>query len=274
MPQFRVSGVLNFPGLIVREIMRFSHVFVARPRSESEELAGMLAPLGVEVIIQPAFEFSLRDAAVEQPEVLSGLEAGSSGKLLIFTSTRAVKYGLAQLSSDVLGRCRIAAIGPATSNALQAAGVQVDVRPESGFTSEALLQLLRGDSGDQISLTRSAVILAAPGGRRKMEEGLAALGWKVLMLMVYQRESAALDKQELMRLGEADSVLSIWTSANAMQSLAQRLPPALWFKLCQGEWLTISERLMRLSRAYGPAGIHLSSGPSNYDLYTAVRGLM
>jgi uroporphyrinogen-III synthase len=94
------------------------------------------------------------------------------------------------------------------------------------------------------------------------------------MLMVYRRESAALDKQELQKLQEADSVLSIWTSANAMQSLSQRLPPAAWFKLCQGEWLVISDRLKRLARAYGPAAIHLSSGPGNHELSSAVRGLV
>lgn len=250
--------------------MRFSHVFIARPRSESEELAGMLAPLGMTAVVQPAFEFIQVDAAVEQADVMAELEAASNGKLLIFTSTRAVKYGLSQLPVEWLRRCQIAAIGPTTSSALQAAGIKVSIHPKSGFTSEALLQDLRDQRGDQ---AKSAVIVAAPGGRRKMEEGLSELGWSVQMLMVYHRESSMLNKQELQKLGEAESVLSIWTSANAMQSLAQRLPPAHWFKLCQGEWLVISKRLMRLARAYGPSGIHLSSGPTNYDLFTSVKGL-
>ena len=123
-------------------------------------------------------------------------------------------------------------------------------------------------------MNRSAVILAAPGGRQKMEQGLDSLGWSVDKLMVYQREAAPLDKQELGKLQQADSVLSIWTSANAMQALSQRMPPAMWFKLCQGEWLVISERLKRLARAYGPTEVHIAHGPGNYDLFTAVKALV
>jgi uroporphyrinogen-III synthase len=254
--------------------MRFSHVFVARPRQEAEELAEMLAPLGLQVVVQPAFDFRAVDSAAEQPELVAQLEAQGASRLLIFTSTRAVEFGLPQLPPGLIGRCRIAAIGPATSQALTTAGVHVNVRPPAGFTSEDLLQTLQNDSPGAISPPRSAVILAAPGGRRKMEESLAELGWSVDVLMVYRRENAVLDKQELQKLNEAQSILSIWTSANAMQSLAQRLPSSAWLKLCLGDWLVISDRLIRLARAYGPPEVHLSAGPGNYDLFTAVRGLI
>jgi len=255
-------------------MMRFSHVFVARPRQESEELAEMLAPLGVQVVVQPAFDFRPVDCAAEQPELWAGLETGDRPRLLIFTSTRAVHFGLAQLPPGVVHRCWIAAIGPATAQALNGAGIQVDVRPPAGFTSEDLLQALQNDSPGSIASVKSAVILAAPGGRRKMEDSLEELGWSVDVLMVYRRENAALDKGELQKLNGAASVLSVWTSGNAMQSLAQRLPSSTWLRLCQSDWLVISERLMRLARAYGPPGIHLSPGPGNYDLYTAIKSLV
>ena len=254
--------------------MRFSHVFVARPRQEAEELAEMLAPLGVQVVVQPAFDFRAVDSAAGQPGLVAELEAEGASRLLIFTSTRAVEFGLPQLPPGLIGRCRIAAIGPATSLALKTAGVRVNVHPPAGFTSEDLLQTLQDDLPGSISPAKSAVILAAPGGRRKMEESLAELGWSVDMLMVYRRENAALDQQALQELNKAQSVLSIWTSGNAMQSLAQRLPSSLWLKICLGDWLVISERLMRLARAYGPSAIHLSSGPGNGDLFSAVKSLI
>ena len=53
--------------------MRFSHVLVTRPRQEAEELAAMLTPLGLQVVLQPAFEFRERDVASEQPRVLADL---------------------------------------------------------------------------------------------------------------------------------------------------------------------------------------------------------
>jgi len=254
--------------------MHYSHVFLTRPRSEARDLAAMLSPLGLEIVIQPAFDFRELNAAVEQPEMVADLEAGGVKPLLIFTSPRAVSFGLRQLPDGLTKTCQVAAIGPATARALEAEGVVVKVRPSAGYTSEALLQTLKADNSGFISPNRSALILAAPGGRKKLKEGLVELGWTAQMLMVYQRENAALDKQQISRLDHATGILSVWTSANGMKSLSQRLPPAVWFRLCQGEWLVISGRLKRLARAYGPSKIHLSPGPGNSDLFTAIRGLI
>jgi uroporphyrinogen-III synthase len=254
--------------------MRFSHVFLTRPRSESAELAAMLAPLGLQLIVQPAFDFRELDAAATQPAMMAALKSGELAPLLIFTSPRAVRFGLGQLPGGLTRRVKVAAIGPATARALEAAGVTVTVRPSSGYTSEALLDTLQADSAGFNSPDRSALIMAAPGGRRKLAEGLASRNWATQMLMVYERKNASINKQELGKLQEADKIISVWTSANAMKSLSQRLPPASWFRLCQGEWLVISKRLKRLARAYGPDDIHLSSGPGNSDLFTAIRTLV
>jgi len=254
--------------------MRFSHVFLTRPRSESRDLATMLLPLGLQLVIQPAFDFASLDIAAGQPDLLADLEAGVQSPLLIFTSPRAVSFGLGQLPVGLTGNCKVAAIGPATARALEAAGVTVTVRPASGYTSEDLLKTLEEDSTGFISPGRSALILAAPGGRKKLLEGLAARDWAAQMLMVYERKNAAINKLELDKLQQAERVMAVWTSANAMKSLSQRLPPAAWFRLCQGEWLVISNRLKRLARAYGPSKIHLSPGPGNSDLFTAIRGLI
>jgi len=63
----------------------------------------------------------------------------------------------------------------------------------------------------------------------------------------------------------------VWTSGNAIKALSQRLQPATWFQICGGEWLVISSRLKRLARAYGPTQIHLSPGPTNSELFRAIR---
>ncbi len=254
--------------------MRFSHVLITRPRQEAEELAAMLTPLGLQAVLQPAFEFRQLEAASEQPRVLADLESDKASRLLIFTSTRAVRFGLAQLPRKLVLRQKIAAIGPATSKSLKAAGMQVNVCPSSGFTSEALLDTLEKNPPDSVAPGKSAIILAAPGGRRKMEDGLTRLGWTVETLMVYSRDNADLDKQALAALGEAEGIFSVWTSGNAMKALSQRLPPATWFQICRGEWLVISERLKRLARAYGPTVIHLSPGPGNSDILGGIRAAM
>jgi len=254
--------------------MKFTHVFITRPRRESEELAALLAPLGLESVIQPAFSFSPLDARNGQEDVFTEMKSSGPDALVIFTSPRSVAHGVPQLPDEVLFGARIAAIGPATARALGAAGIRVNVTPRNGYTSEALLETLAEEGSGNIVRQPFAFIIAAPGGRRKLFEGLHHLGWKTRMVMVYKPERSELDKPALNALRDASGILSVWTSANAMKALSQRLPPAAWFQLCQGEWLVISDRLQRLARAYGPARIHLASGPGNADLLSAIRSLV
>jgi uroporphyrinogen-III synthase len=254
--------------------MNFTHVFITRPRQQSEELAALLIPLGLESVVQPAFTFLALDARNGQEEVFEEMKSAGPDALLVFTSPRSVAHGLPQLPDEVLFGARIAAIGPSTAKALGDAGIRVNITPHSGYTSEALLETLSGENSGRINGQPFAFIIAAPGGRRKLFEGLHQLDFQTRMVMVYKPERAELDKTALNALQDASGTLSVWTSANAMKSLSQRLQPATWFQLCQGEWLVISGRLQRLARAYGPARIHLASGPGNAELFSAIRGLI
>jgi uroporphyrinogen-III synthase len=251
---------------------RFTHVYITRPREASAELAAMIAHLGLKTVVQPAFRYVPVDARAEQPELFDEMASASGGLLFVFTSPRSVRHGLGQLPPDRLSGAEIAAIGPSTGRALAEAGIPVSLRPGDGYTSEDLLASMQ-HAGDEAG-AGTAFIIAAPGGRRKLAEGLAALGWRVRTLMAYRAEAEDLDSQALEELGEASGVLSVWTSGNAMKALSQRLPPASWFQLCQGEWVVISERLRRLARAFGPSAVHVASGPTNQDLLAAVRSVM
>ena len=234
----------------------------------------MLQPLGLAAVVQPAFTYLRQDAQFAEPEIYEELNAGKPADLLLFTSPRSVQHGLPQIPPAVLRTSRIAAIGPATAQALSDAGIRVSVTPSSGFTSEDLLATLKAERPAGTGEAAGAFILAAPGGRAKLSNGLQQLGLNVRTLHVYKSEPEALDKQALAQLDNATGILSVWTSGNAIKALSQRLPPAVWFRLCQGEWLVISERLRRLARAYRPAAIHLAPGPGNPSILTAIRSLV
>lgn len=246
-----------------------SHVFSTRPREKSEELADLLRPMGIETIIQPAFEYVQRSLADHQGDDLAALSAAGSRALVIFTSPRAVWYGLAQLPADALWQARKAAIGPATAHALKKGGSRVDLVPERGYTSEALLRELAKNKGR----FERVFIVAAPGGRTKLADSLAAQYGPVCTLLAYRGEPAAIDKEALARLERAERLVTVWTSGNAMKSLSQRLPPGSWFRICRSEWMVISDRLLRLARAYSPARVHVSRGPGNADIVEALRDL-
>lgn len=249
----------------------FSHVLLTRPQAESEDLARMLAPMGIKTIIQPAQVFESREP---DPDVLKRVDAAPQGALLIFTSTRAVEYGLPHLSASMLSRARLGAIGPATVKALGAAGKRVDIEPSDGYTSEALLRaIVSGDQSNTGAAPGMAFIVCAPGGRAALIDGLTGAGWDALPLWVYERRAASIDTAALEAIQEARRLLSVFTSDHAMQVLSQRLPPSAWFAICRGEWLVVSDRLRRLARAFGPAAVHLAGGPQNTDLATAIRSL-
>lgn len=249
-----------------------SHVLLTRPRPESESLAALLAPLGLEPVVLPPFDYRGLELSAAQPAELASLNRATAADLIVFTSPRAVEHGLPQLPAAALGRARVCAIGPSTARELAGAGVRARSAPDGGYTSEALLASLAAAPG---STERArAYIVAAPGGREKLADGLGELGWRVHMLWAYRAEPAPLPGRELKRLENARSVVSVWTSGNALRALSQRLPTAAWFRVCQGPWVVISERLERLARAYGPQRIERSRGPDNAAIVAAIRTML
>jgi len=248
--------------------MSFSHILITRPLEEATALAGALAGVAARPVILPAYDFQAQKLHPKQRLQLQHSGAAEHAVLLIFSSPRAVRFGLGQVPQQTLHMADLAAIGPATAASLERAGRRVSVRPERGFTSEDLLELLPAEHAGQ----RGPVyIFAAPGGRTKLADELLARGYSVHMMMVYERKPVSLAPAALAQLRNAERILSIWTSVNAMQSLAQRLPGGCWSRICQGEWLVISERLACLAQAFKPARIHRAAGPSNAELVAAIQ---
>ncbi len=253
--------------------MSFTHVLISRPRHESEELAAMLEAVGLQTVVQPAFHFFAQDIRQSQPEVYNEMCMAGPETLVVFTSPRAVAHGLPQLPDNIRYHSRIAAIGPATAHALAEAGIRVNIVPAEGYTSEALLETLSREAPPANRGRPFAFIISAPGGRQVLFDSLVEAGWQARQVMAYRSEPAELDRAELNKLAAASGILSVWTSANTMKALSQRLQPSVWFQICQGDWLVISERLKRLARAYGPSRIHLASGPGNRDLLSSIKSL-
>ena len=252
---------------------KFSHVLITRPRETALELASLLTPLQVESIILPAYDFLANTLFSDQIKTMHLVAQDGLPHLMIFTSPRAVQYGLGQIPDELLKNARIGAMGPATATLLETAGLVVSLQSENAYNSETLLGTLQLEGGMSSAKPRHAFIVAAPGGRSRLQDGLGSMGYVVHMLMVYERRSAELPVEAVAEIQKAESLLSVWTSANTMNSLSQRLPTHAWSRLCHGEWLVISERLRRLARAFRPTHIHLSSGPTNADLLNAISGM-
>ena len=253
--------------------MRYGQVLITRPLEESRELADRLAQDGMQAIILPAHDFSPLGLGADEVRRLQKAAAGAAPALLIFTSPRSVEFGLGQVPPLVLQDAEIAAIGPGTAFRLQAAGIRVHLKPLTGYTSETLLEDMSARRQAGARDGGSAFLLAAPGGRTRLKEGLTELGFETHFLMVYERKAAALAADAIEQIERSASLLAIWTSAGAIDSMHRRLPATCWYRLCRAEWLVISDRLRRIARAYSPKAIHLAAGPSNRDIHAAVQAL-
>jgi uroporphyrinogen-III synthase len=225
------------------------------------------------IIVMPAYDFHERMLFADQISGLQRAAAGPQAPLLVFTSPRSVEFGLGQVPPDVLAGAQVAAIGPSTARLLEASGICVNIRPQRGYTSEDLLESLSRQEKANGRQPRPAFILTAPGGRTTLKEGLLAQGYEPHMLMVYESRSTELLPAAVAAIENAATLLAVWTSANTMHALSQRLPASCWSRLCRADWLVISERLQRLARAYKPAHIHLAAGPANADIAAAVKAL-
>jgi uroporphyrinogen III methyltransferase/synthase len=158
-------------------------VVVTRSRDQASHLVDLLNNAGAQCLevptveIMPPADFAPLDAALQY---LSRYE------WVIFTSANGVRAfmdRLFQMGLDVraLGRAKLAAIGPATADALKHYGLMADVVPKT-FQAEGLLEVLtpRLLGGTRILLAR------AEQARDVLPEGLTQLGMAVDVVPVYR----------------------------------------------------------------------------------------
>jgi uroporphyrinogen-III synthase len=245
--------------------MHPSHVLITRPEPEAAELAGLLAETGVQVIALPVFTFNPAHPGLDFHDAWPD----ASRRLAVFCSTRAVEFGLRQLPAGFLEGVEIAAIGPATARQLEAAGHPPSIVPEQAFDSEALLSHpgLAGRPG-------SALLFAARGGRQKLFVALAERGWQVRFAHVYRPEPLKPAASAIEAIMASRGLVSVWTSGNALQYLAQHMPEAAWARVCAGGFVVISERIAGLAAAYAQGTVVLTRGPGNPEIAAAVKTLL
>jgi uroporphyrinogen-III synthase len=265
--------------------MPFDCLLITRPQTEAEELAAQLADLRLSVVIQPAHQFAAVQISAADLQALQHSAIAVSPPVLIFTSTRAVEFGLPQFPAELLSRCRLAAIGPATSVALRRGGLHSILQAGTGYTSEDLLKSLN----ELAVKPEQAWIIAASGGRQTLLQGLQQAGVDARIVFAYERLPVEVAGEAQDQLEQSGRILSVWTSANAMQQLAPEvsaghflrssprtatsLSPAAWLKVCAGEWLVVSPRLAEIARGFQPAAVHVSGAPGNEELARCVRKL-
>lgn len=190
-------------------------IVVTRPRAQAQEFVDLLEQRGADVIQFPTIETAPMPSYAQLDAALDTI---SAYHWLIFTSVNGVQYFFARLRArrqDVrsLGNVRIAAIGPATTRAIQALYLRVDAMPEE-YRAEALVPVLGDVQGHRILLPRAAQ------AREVLPHDLRTLGAQVDEIAVYQTvpppQANVEELRTLLQAGEIDCVT--FTSSSTVRN--------------------------------------------------------
>jgi uroporphyrinogen III methyltransferase / synthase len=190
-------------------------IVVTRPSGESDRSASALEALGAEVLLAPAVEI----LPLEDDAPLDGAIARlGEFDWLVFTSgngVRAFLDRLDRLGRDLraVGHLKLAAIGPATAEALAQYRLRADVVPGS-FRSEALAEAL----ADRVA-GRRVLLARADRGRAILKEELERIA-HVEQVAVYRNADAATLPAAVLARIEEGSIDWITLTSSA---IAQRL---------------------------------------------------
>lgn len=201
-------------------------------------LCRLLAAQGAASFQFPAIDVQPLGARRELAARLGNLERFD---WIIFVSANAVRFGAHLL--DQKRDLHLAAVGPATTRALNQAGYRVEMVPAEGFDSEGLL----ADSRLQNLEGRHVLLVKGSGGREQLAKSLGERGAIVELAPVYERVPAAPSATELAELERhfaADSIQVITaTSAEIGASLLRLATPRLREDFERAHWLVPSTRV-------------------------------
>lgn len=239
-------------------------VLVTRPAQLAGELIEAVTAAGGEPFAFPVIDIVARPTDAVAAE-LAGL---APADVIVFVSRNAVAYGLEALRGSA---ARIAAVGPATARALEAAGHAVDVVPASGFDSEHLLAhpALEDVAGKRVRIVRG------DGGRELLAETLTQRGATVDYVAVYRRTRHRFDAEELDDVSKriVDGRLRFVTamSVGTLDHLLGALPRNALDKLPGARLVTPSARVIQTAVKRIP-GIRslLATGPGATQMVAAM----
>lgn len=235
----RIAGLSNPAVIVVGKVVSLAplldwyskkpllgrSVIVTRAREQASDTVSSLRELGAHVLefpsikIVPLPDYTMADEAIDSL---------SDYGWIIFTSANGVKYFWKRLAakgkdSRALGTCKVAAIGPATCEAIASKGIKADLVPKS-FVAEAVSDAIQAYEGHQLEGSK-ILIPRASKARMALPDGLAAAGAVVDIVPLYDTvaESESINSiMDSLRQGELDCIT--FTSSSTVDNLLQALP--------------------------------------------------
>jgi uroporphyrinogen-III synthase len=210
-------------------------------------LCRLLESMGATTLRLPAVEIKpLVDRRALAEQWAGDLESFDA---ILFTSANAVRFAVSLL--DQKRDLNLAALGPATTRALNQAGYRVAIQPGESFDSESLLAQPRLEhvAGHRI------LIIKGRHGRDLLQQELTRRGATVLCAEVYERVPANFSAATLTavqaRFAAGEMQVVTATSLEVGAALLAAAPPGLRNELDRAHWLVPGERVASGLRELG-----------------------
>ncbi|MHB1017328.1 MAG: uroporphyrinogen-III synthase [Coriobacteriia bacterium] len=240
-------------------------VVVTRSREQAGTLVGLLEAAGAEALVFPAIELVDPPDTAPLDDAIRSLDVYG---WVVFTSANTVTRFFARMALDDLDArhlhgLRVAAVGPATAEALRTHGIEPDFVPDE-YVGEGVLDGLcaRGvGPGTRVLLPR------ALEAREVLPDGLRERGARVDVVPVYETVTGSGDAAVLERLraGEADAVT--FTSPSTVKG---------FLRLAEGvslDALVVAAIGPVAARAARDAGLRVDVEPAEYTAPALVSAL-
>lgn len=199
-------------------------VLVTRPEQQAGPMVDRFRDLGAETLVQPVIEIAPPD---DWLAVDAAIDRLAQFDWVVFSSRNGVEFFLERIiarggDARAFGAARIAAIGPATAEALAGYSLRADLHPDE-YRAEALADALAGDAtGKRFLLVR------ASRGREVLCEQLQAAGGDVEQVVAYEStDVAAPDPEIAAALAAGEVEWTTVTSSAIARSLAALFGDAL-----------------------------------------------
>jgi len=240
-------------------------VLVTRPAQQATGLIAAIEAAGGKAIVFPVIDIVSRSPQ----DIETDLAALADPDIVIYVSSNAVEHGLAWTSTGA-----VAAVGPATAAAIEAAARIVDIRPANGYDSESLLAEpeLNDVDGKIVRIVRGN------SGRELLADTLRTRGATVDYLAVYDRQMPSYDDADIAALAahwqSGDIDVTTIMSVESLQNLIALVPDSCRRLLTETPLVTPAARVLKEAQESLPGcPVSLAAGPGADEMVSTIATL-
>jgi uroporphyrinogen-III synthase len=192
-------------------------ILVTRPAEGADDLAALLADRGLEPVPVPTVAIDIESTAPGVDRMLATLDGAD---WLVLTSANGARAVAARIGDGALPPgVRVAAVGPATAEALSGAGIDVDHVPDE-FLTVAIADGLGPLFGRRVVLAR------ADAATPDLREALSASGADVEEVVAYRTIEGPPSSRDPLSASLADGLAGIaFTSGSTVRGLVRLASP-------------------------------------------------